>query len=141
MRTLRIFGALDCNLSVQLTRNVQDSIVGNLPKNGEYSATSVYKARFDTTPSSMQQLIWRTWAPPKRKAYQNRLWMTDRLVTRGWPKQKVCVLCHAHDESLHHMLSHSAGTTSVFFYNSLCLHGTSRQEATGLRSHPSATGG
>lgn len=87
---------------------------------GEYTTSSAYEAQFHTsTPSDMERLIWKTWAPPKCKffswiAYQNRLWTADRLTARGWSNQKVCVLCHMYDETLLHLLSKCRYTTRLW---------------------------
>jgi hypothetical protein len=68
------------------------------------NASSAYEGKFmGIPPSPMKHLIWLAGTPPKCKffswlVFQNRLWTADRLIDRGWLNQKVCMLCHDHDE-------------------------------------------
>jgi hypothetical protein len=65
---------------VNLVEDVEDTISWKLTSNGQYSAASAYKLQFyGLEESSMYNIIWKAWAPPKVKnhawlAYQNRLW-------------------------------------------------------------------
>jgi hypothetical protein len=48
--------------------------------------------------SFMKPAVWANWAPPKCNTFawlilQNRMWMADRLIRRGWPNRGPCQLC------------------------------------------------
>ena len=95
---------------IQLSPDIEDSIIWTLSPNGCYSASSAYKAQFMTAlPCSFGSIVWKTWAPPKCRffawlAVQNRLWTADRLAKRGWPHQPSCQLCRCSPETARHML-------------------------------------
>ena len=36
---------------------------------------------------------------------QNRVWTSDRLATRGWPRNDCCPLCRRYQETAHHLLA------------------------------------
>ncbi|PVH48138.1 hypothetical protein PAHAL_4G258500 [Panicum hallii] len=78
--------------------------------NGEYSAASAYRAQFlSSIATKLQPLIWKPWATQKCKFFawliiKNRVWTSDRLATRGWPRNDVCPFCRVEPESAHHLL-------------------------------------
>ena len=63
--------------NVQLDANTPDKIVWKWTVNGEYSAWLIIK---------------------------NRVWTSDRLAARGWPRNEVCPLCRQVLETAHHQL-------------------------------------
>jgi hypothetical protein len=105
---------------VQLDPDRPDSIVWNATKHGEYTTASAYAAQFKGLQiSPMERLIWRVWAPPKCKffswlAFQDGLWTSDRLIKRDWPNQKICFLCHGHDESNLHIFTQCRYSLAVW---------------------------
>ena len=68
-----------------------------------------YKAQFlGLVLSSMDQMVWKAWAPPKAKffawlAIQDRIWTAGRLQKRGWPNCGLCTLCKREEESGPHL--------------------------------------
>jgi hypothetical protein len=53
---------------VQVDDAMEDDITWKFSINGEYSATSSYKAQFlGATFSKMNTLVWKVWAPPRIK--------------------------------------------------------------------------
>jgi hypothetical protein len=53
---------------VNLEENVEDTSSWKLTNNGQYSAASAYKLQFlGLVHSSMYNIIWKAWAPPKVK--------------------------------------------------------------------------
>ena len=95
---------------VHLSPGVADTIKWKWTPNGEYSAASAYRAQFlGSVKTKLQLLIWKPWAPQKCKFFawliiKNRMWTSDRLATRGWPRNEVCPLCRREQESAHHLL-------------------------------------
>jgi hypothetical protein len=95
---------------VQLSPDIEDSIIWTISPNGCYSASSAYKAQFMASlPCAFGSIIWKTWAPPKCRffawlAVQNRLWTADRLAKRGWPHTPSCQLCRCTPETARHIL-------------------------------------
>jgi hypothetical protein len=71
--------------SIHLQEEIEESIVWNIMPSGEYPSKSAYKAQFfEATTTSMNMLVWKSWAPPKIKffawlAIRNRLWTADHL--------------------------------------------------------------
>jgi hypothetical protein len=74
---------------VHLDKDIEDGITWTLSANGEYFATSAYKAQFfGASSTNMNTMVWKVWAPPKTKslawlALKNRLWTVDRLEREG----------------------------------------------------------
>ena len=67
--------------NVQLDANTPDKIVWKWTVNGEYSAWLIIK---------------------------NRVWTSDRLAARGWPRNEVCPLCRQVLETAHHQDTRNA---------------------------------
>lgn len=94
---------------ISLQPNVPNSIRWILTADGSYSARSAYNLQFGgRSLSSMPQVVWRIWAPPKYKFFawlmlQNRLWCADRLQRRGWPNCYFCPLCRRNLETALHL--------------------------------------
>lgn len=82
--------------NVQLDASAPDKIIWNWTANGEYSASSAYQAQFiGSEKLELKPLIWKPWAPQKCKFFawlvtKNRVWTSDRLAVRGWPRNEVC---------------------------------------------------
>ena len=45
---------------------------------------------------------------------QNRVWTSDRLATRGWPRNDCCPLCRQSQETAHHLLADCRYTRRVW---------------------------
>jgi len=88
----------------------EDTIRWKWTANGEYTTASAYRAQFlGSIKTDLHLLIWKPWAPPKCKFFawliiENRVWTSDRLAIRGWPRSDVCPLCRTEPESAHHLL-------------------------------------
>ena len=93
-----------------LNPDTEDTIRWKWTANGEYTAASAYRAQFlGSVKTDLHLLIWKPWAPPKCKFFawliiENRVWMSDRLATRGWLRNNVCSLCCIEPETAHHLL-------------------------------------
>lgn len=93
---------------------------GKLTSHGNYSAKSAYNAQFlSSTTTNFDTLIWRNWAPASCKlfswlALQNRLWMVDRLLTRGWPNEATCPICRNQPEIAIHLFANCRFTKKVW---------------------------
>ena len=93
----------------QLRSDVEDDITWKFEANGEYSASSAYRAQFlGSTSTTMNKTVWKVWAPPKVKffswlAIQNRIWTADRLEKRGWENCGLCTLCKRANETSSHL--------------------------------------
>ena len=93
----------------QLRSDVEDDITWKFEANGEYSASSAYRAQFlGSTSTTMNKTVWKVWAPPKVKffswlAIQNRIWTVDRLEKRGWENCGLCTLCKRANETSSHL--------------------------------------
>jgi len=93
-----------------LNPDTEDTIRWKWTANGEYTAASAYRAQFlGSVKTDLHLLIWKPWAPPKCKFFawliiENRVWMSDRLATRGWLRNNVCSLCCIEAETAHHLL-------------------------------------
>ena len=78
--------------TVPVTPDADDHISWKLTQSGMYSVSSAYRAQFfGHTGRNPCPLIWKPWAPPKCKFFawlvmRNRVWTSDRLATRGWPR-------------------------------------------------------
>ena len=105
---------------VHLSPGVADTIRWKWTSNGEYSASSAYRAQFlGLVKTKLQPLIWKPWAPQKCKFFawliiKNRVWTSDRLATRGWPRNEVCPLCRREQESAHHLVVECRYTRRVW---------------------------
>ena len=97
-----------------------DDITWKFTTSGFYTAASAYKAQFEgLTRSSMPEMVWKNWAPPKCKLFawlvlQNRVWTADRLHRRGWPNCGLCQLCKREDESAAHLFFRCRFTIRVW---------------------------
>ena len=93
-----------------LVEGTADDITWKFTTSGLYTAASAYKAQFEgLTRSTMLEMVWKNWAPPKCKLFawlvlQNRVWTADRLQRRGWPNCGLCQLCKREAESATHLL-------------------------------------
>lgn len=110
----------DFTQNVQLDASTPDKIIWKWTANGEYSASSAYRAPFiGSVKSELKQLIWKPWAPQKCKFFawlvtKNRVWTSDHLATRGWPRNEVCPLCRRDPETAHHLLAGCRYTKRVW---------------------------
>lgn len=90
---------------------IEDCIAWKFTTNSNYMAGSAYKAQFfGSTSTNFHSKIWKIWTPPKCKhfawlAIQNRLWTSDRLQHRGWPKSGQCALGHQLPETAVHLFT------------------------------------
>ena len=97
-------------MRLTLADDASDSIEWKRANDGSYSCSSAYHAQFaGTIHSSMESVVWKTWAPRKCKLFswliiQNRVWTADQLERRGWPNGRVCPLCRCQDETASHLL-------------------------------------
>jgi len=85
---------------VQLTPEVQDSIVWRWIADGNYSTRSAYRIQFRGLHRKFQaDLIWRARAENKCKIHawvlmHDKILTADNLQKRGWPHHEHCVLCN-----------------------------------------------
>lgn len=99
-----------CAQAVVLSEDDTDQITWKFTSDGAYSASSAYRAQFvEHTAMDYENLIWKPWAPPKCKFFawliiRNRIWTSDRLAARGWPRNPYCPLCRRSAESVHHLI-------------------------------------
>jgi len=106
--------------NVQLDECALDKIIWRWTASGEYSTSSAYRAQyFGSVKSELKPLIWKPWAPQKCKFFawlviKNRVWTSDRLATRGWPRNEVCPLCRRDPEMAHHLLAGCRYTKHVW---------------------------
>jgi hypothetical protein len=91
------------------TQQEEDTITWTRTASGEYSAKSAYRMQFyDSVESTYPTKVWQVWAPSRCKFFiwlmlQNRVWTTDRLLLKEWPKQYFYQLCRRNLESVHHL--------------------------------------
>nr|XP_020181739.1 uncharacterized protein LOC109767397 [Aegilops tauschii subsp. strangulata] len=122
--------------SISLNLDSADEISWSLEANGCYSASSAYRAQFQTSHGSVfPQLIWKTWAPGKLKIFcwllmLDRLWCNDRLQRRGWPNSYFCQFCVRSLETAEHVFWTCPFTASL--WNSL----STWQGCEALRTQP-----
>ena len=69
--------------------------------------------------SKLKPLIWKAWAPQKCKFFawlitKNRVWTSERLVTRGWPRNNVSPLCRREYKTTRHLLAACRYTKRVW---------------------------
>ena len=69
--------------------------------------------------SRLKPLIWKVWAPQKCKFFawlitKNRVWTSERLVTRGWPRNNVSPLCRREYKTTRHLLAACRYTKRVW---------------------------
>lgn len=113
--------------SIQLTTDVEDKCVWKLNASGEYSTASAYRAQFfGHTNCTFHPLIWKPWAPQKCKIFgwliiRNRVWTSDRLAMRGWPRNPCCLLCRQAPETAHHIMAECRYTKCVWSLIATCL--------------------
>ena len=106
--------------NVQLDSNTPDKITWKWTVSGEYTASSAYRAQFlGSIKMRLKPLIWKPWAPQKCKFFawqitKNRVWTSDRLATRGWPRNDVCPLCRREHETAHHLLADCRYTKRIW---------------------------
>jgi hypothetical protein len=125
---------------VHLNLDEEDDITWKLTSNGQYSAASAYKMQFfGLIDSSLYNMVWKPWAPPKVKNHawlvlQNRLWMADRLRRRGWENCGLCPLCKQTEENNNHLFIHCRFTIRIWelLIEWLGLHGIQTTQWAGL---------
>lgn len=106
--------------TIPVTLDTDDNITWKLTQSGMYSVSSVYRAHFFRhTGRNLCPLIWKLWAPPKCKFFawlvmRNRVWTSDRLATRGWPRNVCCTLCRQSQETAHHLLADCRYTRRIW---------------------------
>ncbi|KAJ1264986.1 hypothetical protein BS78_08G042700 [Paspalum vaginatum] len=97
--------------SVSLVQNTVDRIIWKFNASGVYSVASAYRAQFVGHSSfNLKALIWKPWGPSKCKIFvwlviRNRVWTSDRLAKRGWPRDPVCPLCRHQPETALHLIA------------------------------------
>lgn len=97
-----------------------DEIKWKLTANGQYSASSAYRAQFQgSLKTPFRAVFWSAWAPGRLKIFSwllhlNRLWCNDRLQRRGWENQYFCQLCFRHLESSVHLFWQCEKTRAVW---------------------------
>jgi hypothetical protein len=103
--------------NVNFDDNVQDGIV----RRGQYSAKSVYELRFlGSTSTSMHKTVCKALTSPTWRIFfcfvanQNRIWMADWLVKRGWPNCDLCPLCKQYVEYVDHIFVHCHFTIGLW---------------------------
>ena len=85
---------------VQLTPDVQDSIVWRWTADGNYSTRSAYNIQFQGSHCKFHaDLIWKASAENKCKIHawllmHDKILTADNLQKRGWPHHEHCVLCN-----------------------------------------------
>ncbi|KAG2640413.1 hypothetical protein PVAP13_2KG094016 [Panicum virgatum] len=99
-----------------LSPGTEETIRWKWTANGEYTAASAYRAQFlGSVKTDLHLLIWKPWAPPK-------VWTSDRLATRGCPRNDVCPLCRTEPETAHHLLVTCRFTKRVWSLIAEWLH-------------------
>jgi hypothetical protein len=97
-----------------------DSISWLLTTDGNYSASSAYKAQFlGSHPSFAAQKIWSAHAEPKCKlfawlALHGKLLTADMLAIRGWTHDPVCPLCRRAPETAVHLCKDCPFTVALW---------------------------
>ena len=95
---------------VILQPGVADYHIWRLSSNGQYSAWSAYKNRFQGMSSFRPYTkIWRAWAPGKCKFFlwlvaHDWCWTAERLARRVLPHPDRCPHCDQAEESINHLL-------------------------------------
>jgi hypothetical protein len=97
-----------------------DSISWLLTTDGNYSASSAYKAQFlGSHLSFAAQKIWSAHAEPKCKlfawlALHGKLLTADMLAIRGWTHDPVCPLCRRAPETAVHICKDCPFTVAIW---------------------------
>lgn len=105
---------------IERDESQDDHIIWNLTADGQYTASSAYRAQFiGCTRNPRLNAIWKAWAPPKCKIFtwlilQNRVWTSDRLAKRNWDHSDACLLCRQTMETALHLLSDCRYTRQIW---------------------------
>lgn len=97
-------------LNVALDPLVPDRFIWRWTANGEYSASSSYRAFFvGHTSLPGARPLWRASVPPKLKfffwlALHGRLWTAERRKHHGLQPDGTCILCDQEKETTDHLL-------------------------------------
>jgi hypothetical protein len=96
---------------IELQQQEDGKLTWRFTRSGEYTSASSYKAQFIGCAKTLElESIWKTWATPSCRSFawlifQNRVWTSNRLDSRGWDHNPSCPLCRATMETTHHLVS------------------------------------
>jgi hypothetical protein len=105
---------------IQLQPHVPDRFIWKWTANGEYTASSAYRAFFVGMTSLVGAMdVWRASVPPKVKfffwlALHGRLWTAERRRCHGLQQDVACALCDQEDETADHLLLSYVFTREVW---------------------------
>ena len=113
---------------VILQHDVPDQYRWKLTQYGIYTSKSTYEACFvGSIKFTPWRKVWRSWAPLRCKffvwlAVKHRLWMADRLASRGMQHHPACLMCDQAQETTNHLLLLCVFTRQIWFSVFIKLH-------------------